>query len=258
MTSLERAVTKDRVIVITSLVVLAAAAWAYTGYLAWEMEGMDMGPEMVMPQMQTWTLIDLLLLFVMWTVMMVAMMVPSAAPMVLMFANVQRQRQKQQRPFVSTGVFLLGYLIIWTAFSLITTLAQWGLHSTALLSPMMISTSSLFGGVLLMAAGIFQWTPLKHTCLKHCRSPLGFITTDWRDGTWGALIMGLRHGSYCTGCCWALMALLFVVGVMNLFWVAMIAVFVLIEKIVPNGHWVSKASGLMLIGWGIWMIQTGW
>jgi predicted metal-binding membrane protein len=218
------------------------------------MEGMDMGPEMAMPQMQTWTLVDLLLLFVMWTVMMVAMMVPSAAPMVLMFANVQRQRQKQQRPFVSTGVFLLGYLIIWTAFSLIATLAQWGLHSAALLSPMMISTSSLFGGVLLMAAGIFQWTPLKHTCLKHCRSPLGFITTDWRDGTWGALIMGLKHGSYCTGCCWALMALLFVAGVMNLFWVAIIAVFVLIEKIVPNGHWVSKASGLLLIAWGIWMI----
>ncbi len=254
MTSLERAVTKDRVIVITSLVVLAGAAWAYTGYLAWKMEGMDMGPEMAMPQMQTWTLVDLLLLFVMWTVMMVAMMVPSAAPMVLMFANVQRQRQKQQRPFVSTGVFLLGYLIVWTAFSLIATLAQWGLHSAALLSPMMISTSSLFGGVLLMAAGIFQWTPLKHTCLKHCRSPLGFITTDWRDGTWGALLMGLRHGSYCAGCCWALMALLFVAGVMNLFWVAIIAVFVLIEKIIPNGHWVSKVSGLVLIVWGIWMI----
>ena len=258
MTAIERAVKRDRVIVMTSLVVLAAAAWGYTGYLAWKMEDMDMGMEMSMPQMQTWTLVDLVLLFVMWTVMMVAMMVPSAAPMVLMFANVQRQRQKQQRPFVPTSIFLLGYLIVWTAFSLIATLAQWGLHSAALLSPMMISTSSLFGGVLLMIAGLFQWTPLKHTCLKHCRSPLGFFTAEWREGTRGALVMGLKHGSYCTGCCWALMALLFVAGVMNLFWVAIIAVFVLIEKIIPKGHWVSKASGLVLIGWGIWMILEGW
>ena len=213
-----------------------------------------MGTEMAMPQMQTWTLVELVLLFVMWTVMMVAMMVPSAAPMVLMFANVQRRRQQQQRPFVPTSVFLIGYLVVWTVFSIIATFAQWGLHTAALLSPMMISTSSFLGGVLLLVAGIFQWTPLKHACLKHCRSPLGFFTAEWREGTRGALIMGLRHGSYCTGCCWALMALLFVAGVMNLFWVAIIAVFVLIEKIVPKGHWVSRATGLLLIGWGIWMV----
>jgi len=254
MTAIERVVKLDRVIVMTSLVVLSATAWAYTSYLAWKMEGMEMGMEMAMPQMQRWTLVDLALLFVMWTVMMVAMMVPSAAPMVLMFANVQRGRQQQQRPFVPTSVFLLGYLIIWTAFSMVATFAQWGLHTAALLSPMMISTSSLLGGVLLLIAGIFQWTPFKHTCLKHCRSPLGFLTTEWREGTRGALFMGLKHGSYCTGCCWALMALLFVAGVMNLFWVAIIAVFVLIEKIVPNGHWFSKATGLLFIGWGIWMI----
>jgi len=173
MIAIEKVVKMDRVIVMTSLVVLSAAAWAYTGYLAWKMEGMEMGMEMAMPQMQRWTLVDLVLLFVMWTVMMVAMMVPSAAPMVLMFANVQRQRQQQHRPFVPTSVFLLGYLIVWTAFSLIATLAQWGLHTAALLSPMMISTSSLLGGVLLLVAGVFQWTPLKHTCLKHCRSPPG-------------------------------------------------------------------------------------
>ena len=254
MTALERVVRMDRAIVMISLVVLSAAAWAYTGYLAWKMEGMEMGTEMAMPQMQTWALVELVLLFVMWTVMMVAMMVPSAAPMVLMFANVQRRRQQQQRPFVPTSVFLIGYLVVWMVFSIIATLAQWGLHTAALLSPMMISTSSLLGGVLLLVAGIFQWTPLKHACLKHCRSPLGFITAEWRAGTWGALIMGLWHGSYCTGCCWALMALLFVAGVMNLFWVALIAVFVLVEKIVPKGHLVSKATGLLLIGWGIWMV----
>lgn len=239
-----------------SLVALSAVAWLYTGYLAWEMESMEMS-EMAVPQMQSWTLIDLVLLFVMWTVMMVAMMVPSAVPMILMFASVQRRRQQQQRPFVSITIFLIGYLIIWAAFSIVATLVQWGLHATALLSPMMISTSSVFGGGLLLVAGIFQWTPLKHTCLTHCRSPLGFLTSDWKEGTKGALIMGLKHGSYCTGCCWALMALLFVAGVMNLLWVATIAVFVLIEKILPTGHWIGRVAGLLFVVWGIWMIVGG-
>lgn len=214
--------------------------------------------KMAMPQMQTWTLIDLMLLFVMWTVMMIAMMVPSAAPMILMFASVQRRRQQQQRPLVSTTIFLIGYLVVWTTFSIVATFIQWGLHATTLLSPMMISTSTVLGGLLLLIAGIFQWTPLKHTCLKHCRSPLGFLTSEWKEGTQGAFIMGLRHGSYCTGCCWALMALLFVAGVMNLLWVAIIAVFVLIEKVVPKGHWIGRVAGLLLIVWGIWMIVAGW
>jgi predicted metal-binding membrane protein len=144
-------------------------------------------------------------------------------------------------------------LVLWTLFSALAAVAQWGLHSAALLSPMMVGTSPILGGVLLLAAGIFQWTPLKHVCLRHCRTPLGFIMTEWQEGRWGAFRMGLKHGSYCVGCCWFLMALLFVAGVMNLAWVAVIAAFVLLEKVVPAGPWVGRIAGVVLVGWGLWM-----
>ncbi len=250
----ETLLKQDRNVVITGLAVIIALAWAYMFHLAWEMRNMNMGMEMTMPNMQVWDIVDLLLMFIMWTVMMVAMMTPSAAPMILMFSKINRQRHDQQSPFVATGIFLLGYLIVWTCFSATATLAQWGLHSAALLSPMMVSNSPVLGGVLLIGAGIFQFTPLKHACLSHCRSPLGFFMTEWREGRRGALIMGLRHGNYCVGCCWLLMALLFVAGVMNLLWVAAIAAYVLIEKIVPAGHWVSRAIGLLVMVGGAWMV----
>ncbi|HEV2121444.1 MAG TPA: DUF2182 domain-containing protein [Chloroflexota bacterium] len=226
--------------------------------MAWQMGGMErggmeMGAEMAMPQMQSWGAMDLLLLFLMWAVMMVAMMLPSAAPMVLMFASIQRRRRERSSPYVSTAVFALGYLLIWSAYAALAALAQWGLHEAALLSPMMVSTSAILGGSLLIAAGLFQFTPLKHLCLTQCRSPLGFLSTEWREGMRGALLMGVRHGTYCVGCCWILMALLFVAGVMNLLWVAAIAGFVLLEKIVPRGAWVSRAAGVFLVGWGLWM-----
>ncbi len=248
VTSLEAVLKRDRVIVLSSLVAISVLAWVYMAYLAWDMEPMEM--EMAMPQMQVWGFLDLVLLFVMWAVMMVAMMVPSATPLILLFAAVNRKRREREDPVVPTGVFLLGYLLIWTGFSVLATIAQWGLHSAALLSPMMESTSSILGGVLLLAAGIFQWTPLKNACLAHCRSPLGFFTTEWREGTGGALIMGLKHGSYCVGCCWILMALLFVAGVMNLLWVATITAFVLAEKALPWGNLVGRVAGgvLMLAG----------
>ena len=216
------------------------------GYLAWKMEPMDRVMELAMPRMQVWDVVDLLLLFAMWAVMMVAMMVPTAASMILMYATINRRRQTQQEPWVPTAVFLGGYLLVWTGFSVLATLAQWGLHSAALLSPMMVSTSPTLGGVLLLTAGIFQWTPWKYTCLTHCRSPLGFLLTDWREGTWGALVMGVRHGSYCTGCCWFLMALLFVAGVMNLLWVATLTVSVLVEKMVPRGDLMGRLAGGVL------------
>jgi predicted metal-binding membrane protein len=193
-------------------------------------------------------------LFLMWAEMMVAMMLPSAAPMILTFAAVNRKRREQEEPFVPAGIFVLGYLAIWTGFSVLAALAQWALHSTALLSPMMVSTSPVLGGTLLIMAGVFQWTPLKHACLRHCRSPLSFLITDWREGSGGAFIMGLKHGAYCTGCCWFLMALLFVAGVMNMWWVALIAIFVLLEKIAPKGLLIGKVTGLLLAGWGLWMI----
>lgn len=238
---------------LSGLAVLTLLAWAYMFYLTRGMNNIEMGREMALPQMRSWGVADFVLMFVMWAAMMVAMMTPSAAPMVLMFANLNRRRRAQQGLFVPTGVFLLGYLVVWTGFSSLATVAQWGLHAAALLSPMMVSTSPILGGALLLAAGIFQWTPLKHTCLRHCRSPMGFMMHEWREGTWGAFVMGLKHGSYCVGCCWFLMALLFVAGVMNLLWIAAIAGFVLLEKVVPVGHWVGRVAGVLLIGWGTWM-----
>ena len=160
--------------------------------------------------------------------------------MILLFAAVNRKRCEQERPFVSTGIFLLGYLVVWSVFSAVATIVQWHLHERALLTSMMVSASPLLSGATLTAAGLFQLTPLKHTCLKHCRSPLGFLVTDWRDGAWGAFLMGLQHGSYCLGCCWLLMTLLFVAGVMNLVWLAVITIFVLLEKVAPAGMHLSR------------------
>ncbi len=246
---LEALLKRDRTLVVSGLVAIPALAWAYIVYLAWDMEHMDMG--MAMPLMQAWGVLDLVLLFVMWAVMMVAMMVPSAAPLILVFAAAYRKRQERQDPVVPAAIFLMGYLLVWTGFSALATLAQWGLHAAALLSPMMVSTSSILGGILMLAAGIFQWTSFKHACLTHCRSPIGFLMTHWREGTRGSLIMGLEHGTYCVGCCWILMALLFVAGVMNLLWVAIISAFVLSEKVLPRGDLVGRVAGGMLVLAGI-------
>jgi predicted metal-binding membrane protein len=229
---------------------VAALAWAYILYLA---RGMN-DPDLSGLPMEPWGGVDFLFRFGMWAVMMVAMMVPTAAPMILLFATVNRRRREQQGPFVPTGVFLAGYVVIWSGFAALATLAMWGLHSAALLSPMMVSTSPLLGGALLLVAGAFQWSPLKRLCLTHCRTPLGFLMSEWREGTWGALRMGLRHGSYCVGCCWVLMTLLFVTGVMNLLWVAAIAIFVLVEKVAPAGPWLSRVTGLLLAGGGAWVV----
>ena len=244
---------RDRIIVLCGLAALVALSWAYISYLARDMRNMDM--EMAMPQTQAWGVADFALMFVMWAVMMVAMMTPSAAPMILTFAGANRRRRERQSPYTPTAVFLSGYLVVWASFSVLATAAQWGLHAASLLSPMMASTSSILGGVLLLAAGIYQWTPLKYACLRHCRSPLGFILNEWREGTWGAFLMGLKHGGYCVGCCWFLMVLLFVAGVMNLLWVAAIAGFVLLEKVVPAGYLVGRIAGVMLVGWGALVIS---
>ncbi len=261
VTSLESILRLDRGVVLAGVVGVAAVAWGYTVYLAWGMGGgMAMGTSLAMPQTAAWGAVDFVLMFVMWAVMMVAMMVPTAAPMILVFAKVNRTRRDQQRPFIPTGVFLSGYVIIWSAFALLATLAQWLLHSASLLSPMMVSSSPIMGGTLLLAAGIFQWSPLKYACVTQCRTPMGFIMTEWREGARGAHVMGLKHGTYCLGCCWVLMALLFVLGVMNLLWIAALAAFVLVEKVVrpgPAGNAVSWAAGFGLVFWGAWTIVTG-
>lgn len=251
--TLEALLKRDRVFIIAGLAILCLLAWAYTIYLAFAMESMG---EMEMTTMQSWGLIDVGLLFVMWVVMMIAMMIPSASPMILLFARINRQRKLQERPFVPTSIFLGGYLLAWTGYSLLATLAQWLLHDLALLSPMMVSTSALLGGGLFLAAGIFQLTPLKDTCLRHCRSPLSFLMSEWREGASGALLMGLKHGSYCVGCCWILMALLFAAGVMNLYWVAGLALFVLLEKAIPRGVILSRAIGVFFILVGMALISS--
>jgi predicted metal-binding membrane protein len=253
--SLEAVLKRDRVVVIAGIAVLAALAWVYMLYLAWGMKGMEMGASnMAMPSMQSWGAVDFVLMFIMWAVMMVAMMVPTAAPMILMFATINRRRREQQRIFVTTVVFLAGYVVIWSGFAALATAAQWGLHAATLLSPMMVSTNSMLGGSLLLAAGLFQWSSIKYACLTQCRTPMGFIMGEWREGRRGAITMGLRHGTYCLGCCWALMSLLFVLGVMNLLWIAALAGFVLVEKVAPGGLWVSRLTGIALIGWGAWMV----
>jgi predicted metal-binding membrane protein len=254
---LDGVLRRDRQVVSASLVGIAGLAWLYVLHLG---RGMSAAGEMrmAMPQMQSWGAVDLLLLFVMWAVMMIAMMVPSAAPMILLFATVDRRRRGEHQPYVATGVFLIGYLAVWSGFSAVATGAQWGLHRAALLSPMMVSSSAVLGGALLVAAGVFQWTPLKYACLTRCRSPLGFLLSEWREGLRGAFVMGLRHGAYCVGCCWALMTLLFVAGVMNLLWVAAIAAFVLVEKVIPHGQVVSRLTGVALVVAGVWVFALAY
>jgi len=248
----------DRWIVAAALAGLALLAWSHMAIEAQTMYHTGVcccaGMKMSGPDTGAWNPATLVPLFLMWAEMMVAMMIPSAAPMVLLFAMVQRKRREQQRPFVPTALFLLGYLAVWTGFSALAAVAQWILHAQALLSPRMVGTSPLLGGAILIAAGVFQWTPLKHSCLAHCRSPLSFLLTGWREGPHGAFAMGLKHGAYCTGCCWFLMGLLFVAGVMNLWWIAGIALFVLVEKIAPRGGILGKAAGLLLVAWGVWVL----
>jgi predicted metal-binding membrane protein len=251
--STDAVLKRDRAFVISGMAIIAAIAWAYMLYLGWGMEK-SMGMEMVMPRIQGWGTIDFVLMFIMWAVMMVAMMTPSATPMILTFSRINRSHHAQRNPIVSTGAFLAGYLVVWIAFSAVATVAQWALHRAALLSPMMVSNNPFLGGALLVGAGVFQFTPYKYACLKHCRSPIGFFMTEWREGTRGAFFMGIHHGIYCVGCCWLLMALLFVAGVMNLLWVATIAAYVLVEKIAPAGHRVSQAIGMCMILAGSWMI----
>jgi predicted metal-binding membrane protein len=185
------------------------------------------------------------------------MMTPTAAPMILLFAAVHRRRTAAGRAAGPTAILVLGYLIVWTFYSVAAALAQGGLHAAALLSPAMTTTSPSLAGGLLILAGVFQWTPLKRACLAACRSPLSFLMGSWREGHAGALVMGLRHGLYCLGCCWALMALLFVAGVMNLLWVAAIAVAVLAEKVVPGGEVIGRLGGVALAAGGVLLLARG-
>jgi predicted metal-binding membrane protein len=215
------------------IIAITALAWIYL---------------IIMPMgTQSW-LLDATLMFLMWAVMMVAMMLPSAAPMLSTYARIASAREGARSYHV--WMFAAGYFVVWTAFSLAATVLQYALQSAAIISNG-LRTTSVAGGIILAAAGIYQLTPLKNVCLKRCRTPIGFFMTNWRDGAAGAFRMGLEHGAFCTGCCWMLMALLFVAGVMNLAWVAAISVLVLVEKAAPFGRAIALASGVAMIAAGL-------
>jgi predicted metal-binding membrane protein len=294
---LEEVLRRDRVVVTLVLVTVITASWLYllagagTGMYPHEMAvlvpvQMSMEPSMqgtaslsghetmtgasghssmagMLMSPVTWTPGYALLMFSMWWLMMIAMMLPSAAPMVLLHAAVTRKglaraddagpNAPSHRLLLATTAFIAGYLVIWGAFSLVAVVAQWALERGELLSAMMMSTSRFLSSGLLLATGLWQLTPLKTVCLRHCRSPISFLSTHWRPGVGGAFRMGTKHGVFCLGCCWFLMALLFYGGVMNLIWIIGLALFVLAEKMMPAGVAFGRVTGLLLIAWGLWL-----
>jgi predicted metal-binding membrane protein len=271
----------DRAVVVAALVFVIAISWLYLlagagmGMSAFEMSSLSMaigasgGSSMGLPMTDAmgqamvpmatpanWTWAYAFLMFGMWWVMMVAMMLPSAAPMILLFALVNRRSQVKGGPYVPTAVFAGAYVVAWGGFSVIAVALQWGLERAELLSPMMASGDVAFGGALLALAGTYQLSPLKHACLRQCRGPIDFISRHWRAGRQGAFRMGVHHGLYCIGCCWALMALLFFGGAMSLYWIAGLALFVLLEKTIPPGHRLASLSGLGLVAWGVALLAA--
>ena len=239
---------KDRFIVVSVLALVTLLSWVYLVDMAIDMDNMMADGQMM--QMMEWTTSYFIAMLLMWVIMMIGMMVPTAIPMALVYAAVARKAASQGTPIAPTSAFVSGYVVMWALFSVAATLAQWGLDEAALLSPMMVSNSPWLGAVLLIVAGVFQFTPWKESCLQHCRAPAHFMSTHWKPGVWGAFRMGVEHGAYCIGCCWILMGLLFLGGVMSLFWIAGITLFVLLEKVLPLGDRGGRFAGgaMMLTG----------
>lgn len=245
----------DRAFVIAGLAGVIACAWAWLVPASRDMYGRMDGAAAWMME-ATWDGRYLVLVFLMWAVMMVAMMLPGALPTIWIFQRAIRNDPEVRSPAGREFAFAAGYVVAWSAFSAVATLLQWALAEAALLSPMMVSASPRLGGAILVAAGLYQWTPLKQACLQHCRSPLAFLVEHWRPGVPGAFRLGLRHGLHCVGCCWALMLLLFVGGVMSLLWIATITAFVLMEKLAPYGAQGGRLSGLALLLAGTWVLVS--
>ena len=245
ITSLRRI---DIALITTALSVVVALAWLYLYVLTGAMDGMDAGAASGMPQRQVWTPLEFLLMFFMWAVMMVGMMVPTALRAVMIYAGVARQAESRGSPLADTGWFVLGYVLIWTGFSFFATALQGGLHQFGLLSPAMSSASPLLGASLLLAAGVYQLTPWKDVCLRHCQAPALYLAGKFTSGAVGAASLGIRHGGYCLGCCWVLMGLLFLGGVMNLIWIAAITLYVLLEKLLPSRWRATRVTGWLMIG----------
>ena len=239
---------RDRRVAVAALAAVVVLAWGYVLLGA----GMDMSAAMAsaaMPMPMAWSPGHAAVMALMWALMMLAMMLPSAAPMILLHATVSRRRDPEhggRRAFL----FALAYAAVWGGFALAATAVQWGLERVALLTPAMTVGSGLLASLLFLGAGVYQFTPLKRACLRQCRSPLEFLAGHWRSGGSGAFAMGAGHGAYCVGCCWAMMALLFAGGVMNLVWIAGLALLVLAEKLLPGGPVVGRVLGAGLIAWG--------
>ncbi|MEM9030935.1 MAG: DUF2182 domain-containing protein [Pseudomonadota bacterium] len=264
MTRTELVLRRDRAVVLCGLGVITALAWwwvligAGTGMSTIAMTTWAFPPPIRPAMVVSWNLNYAIVMFLMWWVMMIAMMTPSAAPMVLLYARVHRhgyklgQRESAVAPTLS---FAFGYLFAWGVFSVIATGLQWALEHVGLLHAMMMwSLNPFLTAAILISAGVYQVTPLKHACLEHCRSPVAFLSTHFRPGAVGALRLGWIHGLYCLGCCWVLMGLLFAGGIMNLVWIAGLSIFVLVEKLAPAGQWVARISGAGMIGLGSWII----
>lgn len=244
-TALEALFKRDRVMVISGLVAIVLLCWAWVLPMARDMYG-DMSGAAAWMMRGHWDATYFALMFGMWVAMMVGMMLPSAASAVLLYLGVVRNSEVPHRPVARAYAFAGGYVLAWTAFSLAATALQWGLSESGLLSPMMESTSRTVSGLILLAAGAYQFTPFKQACLSRCRSPLTWLPQHWKSGLRGATRMGVEYGLYCLGCCWMLMLLLFVGGVMSLAWIAGITLFVLIEKLAPPGVGGGKISGVAL------------
>jgi len=267
--ALERLLRRDRAITIAGLAALFALTWLYIlagaglGMSAWEMTTISPQAMGAMQDMEmggaagpgAWGLGGWALRIAMWQAMMIAMMAPSAAPTILLYARVHRHALAQGRVqdrITPTGAFAAGYLLVWLGFSLAATGLHWALERAGLISAMMMGSQSRWlSAAVLLAAGAYQLSPLKRMCLAHCRAPASFLARHWRPHASGALRIGALHGAYCVGCCWMLMALLFVGGVMNLIWIALLTLLVLAEKLFPAGPWIGRASGAGLIVAGL-------
>jgi len=251
--SFPRSLSGQSVVILGGLGTIVGLCWWYLFNMAAGMEMMAMGGVMAF---KAWTVPYFFMMFVMWSVMMVAMMIPSATPMILLYRQVATKNH-QSRPLLGVSLFAGGYVVIWTVFSVLATSLQWTLEQAALLNSMMRSQSLVFSGAVLLVAGLYQWSPWKRACLRHCRGPIFFITQHWRPGPGGAFRMGVVHGAYCVGCCSTLMALLFVGGVMDLTVIALIAVAVLLEKVLPGGERLAKVLGVLSILGGIYILGSG-
>jgi predicted metal-binding membrane protein len=256
---LERLLAQDRKVVLISLILVSLIAWGWL--LAGAGMGMD-GIEMTRHSMMgmntvsatDWTLPYALLMFSMWWIMMIAMMLPSASAVILLAAGINRRSRPEARPYGTTLAFTSGYLLTWGVFSILAVLAQWALSQSGQINTVMQSNSDLLSAALLITAGVWQFTPWKSSCLRQCRGPVDFLTRNRKTGNSGALLMGSHHGLYCLGCCWFLMALLFVGGVMNLFWIAGLAIYVWVEKMLPGGQNIARIMGVVLMTAGVWML----